>query len=108
MHARTLVVHCLGLFLVLAAASAARTTSQDEGSEPRLVLETLDGDRRTRPTGAGPITSLAAIGAAFVHFEDVPAGTGADARISPTDLGSFELAGATVWPGPSAAGTEIC
>ncbi len=66
---------------------------QDDGAEPRLVVESLDGERETRPAGAKPITSLADIGAAFVHFEDVPAGTGAGARISPTDLGSFELAG---------------
>ena len=66
---------------------------QDDGAEPRLVLERLDGKREARPAGAGPITSLAAIGAAFVHFEGVPAGGAADARISPADLGSFELAG---------------
>lgn len=66
---------------------------QDDGAEPRLVLESLDGEKEARPAGAGPITSLAAIGAAFVHFEDVPAGGGAGERISPADLGSFELAG---------------
>lgn len=92
------IVLSVGLAAVAAAGpllqpSAPEPRLQDEGAEPRLVVEGLDGKREARPAGAGPITSLAAIGAAFVHFEGVPAGAAPGARIAPKDLGSFELAG---------------
>lgn len=77
----------------LVQPAASGPGPQEDGAEPRLVVEGLDGKREARPGGAGPITSLAAIGAAFVHFEGVPSGTALGARIAPEDLCSFELAG---------------
>ncbi|MEE2940322.1 MAG: NPCBM/NEW2 domain-containing protein [Planctomycetota bacterium] len=102
MTPRSLAVRAILLPVGLAAAAGAgplpplvapQTGLQDDSAEPRLVVEGLDGEREVRPLRAGPITSLAAIGAAFVHFEGVPASAAPGARIAPKDLGSFELAG---------------
>lgn len=62
------------------------------GAEPRLVLESLDGEVTRRAADAGAISSLEAAGAAFIRFEGLPEIAGA-AEIPVEDRASLELVG---------------
>lgn len=78
---------------VLPGAAPTVHANPQETAAPRLVLEALDGKVKTRAADAGPLTSLAAAGAAFVYFKDVPVDRAENSEVAVKDLASIELAG---------------
>ncbi|MEL6430514.1 MAG: NPCBM/NEW2 domain-containing protein [Planctomycetota bacterium] len=76
--------------LPAAAPDAAEPDAPARITEPVVLLESLSGE--VQPMGLKPVTSLAAAGAAFARFENVPRAEAGE-RIDPGDRATLELIG---------------